>query len=147
MEKQRKNWGKIIFGVFLFAVFLSGAMPVKAAVKLSETDIVLLLGEEGKNTCSLEVSGTKKGDTILFSSKDEAVAAVDKNGKITAVSPGNTTIVCTVTDTSGKKTRKKAAVRVYDNIKSISLGLKKTKPNALFKNKTYQLSYTCKTAA
>ncbi len=147
MEKQRKNWGKIIFGVLLFVAFISGAMPVKAAVKLSETDIVLLLGEGGKDTCSLEVSGAKKGDMILFSSKDEAVAVVDKSGKITAVSPGSTTIICTITDTSGKKTRKKATVRVYDNIKSISLGLKKTKPNALFKNKTYQLSYTCKTAA
>ena len=147
MEKQRKNWGKIIFGVLLFVAFMSGAMPVKAAVKLSETDIVLLLGEGGKDTCSLEVSGAKKGDMILFSSKDEAVAVVDKSGKITAVSPGSTTIICTITDTSGKKTRKKATVRVYDNIKSISLGLKKTKPNALFKNKTYQLSYTCKTAA
>lgn len=146
MEKQGKNWGKIILGILLFAAFMSGAMPVKAAVKLSRTEIVLLLGEEGKNTYSLEVSGAKKSE-IMFSSKDEAVAVVDKNGKITAVSPGSTTIICTVTDEAGKKTKKKATVRVYDNIKSISLTLKETKPNALFKNKTYQLSYTCKTAA
>lgn len=147
MKKQRKNRWKISFVIFFFILLMSGTVTVKAAVNLSETDIVLLLGEEGKDTCSLKVSGIKKSDIITFSSKEEAVAKVDKNGKITAVSPGSTTIVCTITSASGKKTKKKAAVRVYDNIKSISLAVKETKPNALIKNKTYDLIYTCKTKA
>lgn len=148
MENNKK---KLRFATFfctaLAALVLSCAIPVKAEVKLSRTYVVLLLGQDGKDTHLLSVSGTAKGDTYTFSSKDESIAAVDGAGRITAVSPGRTTVTCTVTDADGKKTQKKVTVQVYDNIKSITLAIKDVQKNALHKNTAYALRYTCKTVA
>ncbi|MDE7327887.1 MAG: Ig-like domain-containing protein [Lachnospiraceae bacterium] len=151
METRKKNWGGfrgIVFGCILFLVLALGQkVKAQAAVELSKTYIILHLGQEGEDTYSMEVSGLGKGSTVVFSIKDPAVAVVDGDGKVMAVSPGKTTLVCTVTDAKGKETTKKATVRVYDNIKSITLSIRDVQKNALHKNQAYALTYTCKTVA
>lgn len=144
-ENRRKIWG-LVFCIVFLAVF-APCRKVQAAAELSKTYVILLMGQEGKDTYSMEVSGTGKGSKVEFSIKDASVAAVDEKGKISAVSPGKTTLVCTVTDKEGKETVKKATVRVYDNIKAITLSVKDVEKNALHKNKSYALAYTCKTVA
>ena len=144
-ENRRKIWG-LVFCIVFLAVF-APCRKVQAAAELSKTYVILLMGQEGKDTYSMEVSGTGKGSKVEFSIKDASVAAVDEKGKISALSPGKTTLVCTVTDKEGKETVKKATVRVYDNIKAITLSVKDVEKNALHKNKSYALAYTCKTVA
>lgn len=131
----------------LAAVLFTVPVPARAEAALSKTYVILYLGQDGSDTCTLSVSGIAKSDTVAFSSKNEAVASVSADGVIKAVAPGKTTVTCTVTAKDGTKTQKKATVRVYDNIKSLTIALKDAMPNALRKNTAYQLTYTCQTLA
>lgn len=148
MEKYKKR-AYVLTGLCLIlaALLFCAPLSAQAAASVSKTSVVLYLGQEGKDTCALSVSGVPSGGTVSFSSGNEAVASVSADGVIRAVSPGKTTVVCTVTGRDGKTAQLKTAVRVYDNIKSITLTLKDGTVNALRKNTEYQLSYTCKTAA
>lgn len=122
----------------LAAVLFTVPVPARAEAALSKTYVILYLGQDGSDTCTLSVSGIAKSDTVAFSSKNEAVASVSADGVIKAVAPGKTTVTCTVTAKDGTKTQKKATVRVYDNIKSLTIALKDAMPNALRKNTAYQ---------
>lgn len=138
------------FVLLFFWAFAAGADKTQAAVALSDTSVTLYLGEDGKDTCQLSVSGVPDGAEAVFRSGNKKIAAVtSKTGTVTAVAPGKAVITCTVTEEDGTKTVCKATIYVKDNIKSIALGLADAslRCNELKKHKDYELSYTCKTAA
>lgn len=138
----------VVFFCILFAALaVSATVPAQAAVKLSKTYVVLQLGKDGEDVYQLKVSGISDKDQVKFSVKDEAVVKVDGTGLLTAAAPGKTTVTVQVTAADGTKSKETVTVRVYDNIKSISLGIKGTSYNALHKNTAYVLTYTCKTVA
>lgn len=148
MGKCKKGLRITAFLCLLLAVILFAApASARAEVKVSKTSVTLYLGQEGRDAYTLSVSGISKDDAVTFSSKNEAIASVSADGRIRAVAPGKTTVTCTVTAKDGTKTQKKTTVRVYDNIKSITLSIKDIMPNALRKNTAYQITYTCKTVA
>ncbi len=148
MKNNKNNLRFATFFCIAFAaVIFHCAMPVKAEVKLSRTYVALLLGQEGKDTYQLRISGTPKGALVVFSMENENIALVDETGEIAALAPGRTTLTCTITAKDGEKTVKKVSVQVYDNIRSITLGAKDVQQNALHKNTAYALTYTCKTVA
>ncbi len=148
MAENKKFFRYILLVCMTIVLVMSGSWkPVKAKVELSKTYVVLLLGREGKDTYQIRVSKMAEGDKIAFSSKDQSVAVVDGGGKIMAVAPGKTTVTCTITAAGGEKTKKTVTVRVYDNIKSLTLGVGDVRRNALHKNVSYALTYTCKTVA
>ena len=103
---------KRIFCLVSSLVLLS-AVPVHAKqnIKLNKTFITL----PTKNTYTLKVNGTKK--KVKWSSCKKKIAAVNKDGKITAKKPGTTYIIAKV---NGKKIKCKVSVR---NNKSITYKL------------------------
>lgn len=87
-------------------------------VTLNTNSINWPIGRSGsfKATVSPSNATTK---SVKWSSGNTAVAKVDKNGKLTAVGKGSTTITCTATDGSGKKATCK--VTVYQPVTKIKL--------------------------
>ncbi len=79
-------------------------------LKLSETNIELKVGESKTITATTTPTNT----TIVWTSKDTSVATV-KNGKITGINIGKTTITATTID---EKISKTITVTVVDNGKS-----------------------------
>ena len=83
------------------------AVPVQS-LKLQETSVTLLLGAEGHESYQLMPVILPENATdqeLIWASSDEAVAIVDKSGKVSAVSPGKATITATTTDPSLQKPR------------------------------------------
>lgn len=73
--------------------------PVAATgVSVSDSEIVLIPGE--KKAITAAIKPTTSTDSMTWSSNNEAIARVDGNGTITAVSTGTATV--TVMTTSGK---------------------------------------------
>ena len=66
--------------------------PVKPSVKLDKTSLTLTKGKT--YTLKTTVTGTNKA--VSWSSSNSSVASVDKNGKVTAKTKGNTTITAKV---------------------------------------------------
>lgn len=64
--------------------------PDATGIKLSDTEITLEVNASKTITASLAPEGTL--ETVKWSSKNESVATVDENGKITAVSTGKAII-------------------------------------------------------
>lgn len=71
------------------------ARPVSYAVQMNETQAVLKIGESLQLTASVLKNGEATTETATFSSTEQTVANVDENGKITAISAGETTIQAT----------------------------------------------------
>lgn len=67
--------------------------PDATGIKLSDTEITLEVNASKTITASLAPEGTL--ETVKWSSKNESVATVDENGKITAIAPGKVTIIAT----------------------------------------------------
>ena len=83
------------------------AAPV-AVVTLDKATLSL---EEGK-TESLTLAGFPEGATTSWSSSDEKVATVSKEGKVTAVAAGTATITATITTGEGTKLEVSCVVTV-----------------------------------
>ncbi|MBR3928248.1 MAG: Ig-like domain-containing protein, partial [Clostridia bacterium] len=94
------------------------------SVTLSKHEASLAEGQTLTLTASLNA---KAAGAITFTSSDKAVATVDANGKVTAVSEGTATITAKTyngkTDTC-KVTVKKAASKVEFTLASITIGVK-----------------------
>ena len=86
-------------------------------VKLDKTKITLEKADTTTLTTTILPENTTEDKTITWSSENEAVAKVDKNGKITAVDVGTTNIVAT---TSNGITAK-CSVTVTSKITDVSL--------------------------
>lgn len=91
-----KRYAKLI-ALFLIVFLVVSMFPTKtvsaAAVKLNTQKITISVGQ----TYGLKMTGTSAKAT--WKSEDKKIATVSSAGKVTAVSPGKTTIVATV----GKK--------------------------------------------
>lgn len=66
-----------------------------ASVTLDKTAITLSIGGED----TLQVLGSEEGETVVWSTRNAAVATVE-NGKVTGVGLGNTTVTATVGETT-----------------------------------------------
>lgn len=71
---------------------LSVILPV-TGINLNKASTTIGRGENETLTATVEPDGT--GSTVEWRSSDPSVAAVDQNGKVTAVSAGNATITAT----------------------------------------------------
>ncbi len=93
------------FQISEFAIY-GGERPADPTIQLDKSSLTLEKGE----TDVLTAVTTPAGDAVTFTSSDPAVAAVDPNGKVTAVKTGTAVItaksasgaqaVCTVTVTA-----------------------------------------------
>ena len=83
------------------------ATPV-SGVTLSQDDAVLTVGGETLTLTATVAPANAKDKTVTWTTSDDAVATVDANGVVTAVSAGTATITATATngtdDTSDDKT-------------------------------------------
>ena len=87
-------------------------------IELNKSEITLKVGKTTtlKTTKIYPNNATNKG--ITWSSSDEKVAIVDKNGKVKALKKGNVTIIATAKDGSGIKA--KCIVKVIEKEKKIT---------------------------
>ena len=86
-------------------------------VKLDKTKITLEKADTTTLTTTILPENTTEDKTITWSSENEAVAKVDKNGKITAVDAGTTNIVATTINGITAK----CSVTVTSKITDVSL--------------------------
>lgn len=70
------------------------------AVTLSQNEGILNVGKSVTLTATVTPEEIAADTTVTWSSSDEAVATVDSNGKVTAVSSGNATITATAGEES-----------------------------------------------
>ena len=123
-----KNTGKATIAVgygdnTVLAVYTLKVSNVPKWVKLSDEMIVLTAGDSKQLTVKLP---NKTASTIRYKSKDEAIATVDANGKVTGVAAGTTTVVA---KTCNGKTAKcevkvlggKAPTDLKLNVSSVSI--------------------------
>lgn len=123
-----KNTGKATIAVgygdnTVLAVYMLKVRNVPGWVKLSDKKIVLTAGDSEQLTVKLP---NKTASTIQYKSKDEAIATVDANGKVTGVAAGTTTVVA---KTCNGKTAKcevmvlggKAPTDLKLNVSSVSI--------------------------
>lgn len=95
-----------------------------SSISLNQRNLNLVIGKT--STIVARISPSKATNKeVTWTSSDENVATVDKNGTVTAVGVGTAKITCTATDGSGKTAT--ATVKVTDGkIKVKSLTLNKT---------------------
>ncbi len=105
--EQKKRKKGLIPTLILAAVLIAGAfclwffvlrLPKVDSITLSETETALHIGGETVLTCTIlpeEASGRR----VRWTSSDETVATVDRDGRITAISDGT----CVVTASVGKQ--------------------------------------------
>ena len=119
----------LLIAVIVLLIILISGSKEKGDIELLKNDITLNIGES--SIVSYSIIDTQKEVTSDFISSNPLIATVDKNGKVTAISPGTTTIV--VHYTIGDKTRSKeckVTVNEDPNIsKDISLKLTNFKDN------------------
>lgn len=89
-----------------FCALYFAPISAQGAVKLSQTSITLCR----YHSCTLKLNGTTK--KVTWKSADKNIATVSKNGKVTAISEGKTTIAATV---GNNKYRCKVTVKDYDS--------------------------------
>ena len=103
-------------------------------IELNQSDLELKIGEKFTFELKKYPENTTVTDPVVWQSTNEAVAAVDQNGVVTAVAGGECTIVATVGGKSDVCT-----VTVQDGVEKVELD--KTKI-FLVKGHSDQLSYT-----
>ena len=106
--------------------------------KLNKTSLRLKAGA----TATLKVTN---GKAKSFKSSKKAIATVDKKGKVTALSKGNSTI--TVTTTKGKKLTCKVKVQTNPTLKIGGETFRKSKTYIIKKDKTLTVNIKGKAAA
>ena len=102
-------------------------------VKLDVSSLDLLIGEKHDLVATvLPENATDK--SVTFSSLDEDIASVDKDGKVTAKKAGTTYVFCSANDGSGKQAKVKVTVsESHIDVTSVSIGSVKSitlEPNA-----------------
>ena len=102
-------------------------------VKLDVEALDLTVGGE-HNLVATVLPDNATDKSVTFSSLDEDVATVDKDGKVSAIAAGNTYVFCSANDGSGKQAKVKVTVREsHIPVTSISVGSIKSvtlEPNA-----------------
>ena len=110
-----------------------------AFAAINSSEVTLRVGE--RKTLSLTISkGIKKSSlTLDWSSSDEEVATVDDKGNVTAVSPGEATVSCTITSPEGKEQIVDCLVTVRIPVSAL---LPDEKAVSVHPGSSRQLSYT-----
>lgn len=107
----------IIIIVVIAAVvcmYKAGVLPREAKISLANTSIHLYKNDEKKLTVVYKPARANKPD-IKWTSSDSSIASVSKNGTVTAVGKGSTSI--SAKTSSGQKV--KCAVKVSDPAKTV----------------------------
>ena len=73
-------------------------VPAEAmtGISLDKTELIMIKHEKQELKVSYEPAGTTEPRDVLWSSKDEKIAAVDESGEVTATGKGTTTITAKV---------------------------------------------------
>ena len=83
----------------LAAMLLTGCQwndnPVRTSLEVEQTDLTLQVGESATRAASTQ----SKDYEFIYTSSNPAVATVDQNGKVTALTVGETTITVTMPET------------------------------------------------
>ena len=79
--------------------------------KVSISDITVNYKDSAKITSQITLDGDVKY-TTSFTSSDTSVATIDKDGRVTTLRKGTTTVTCTVTDEYGNTTKDTCTVTV-----------------------------------
>ncbi len=126
---MKKNFFKKLSFVLALAMIVSvlapaaGAFAAAKAPKLSASTKYLYLGQEDKNEYDFNIANKQKGWKYLWSSSNEKVADINaKNGFVTAMAAGKSTISVVITDKDGEEIDElTATVVVRDNMKEVTI--------------------------
>lgn len=130
-NKSSKKWGKYNTKGVSVTVPKKNSTPAKVLVQSVDIDnvtrVLTTKGETYQFTSTvLPANATTK--TLKWTSSNPKVATIDQNGKVTAVTEGETTITATATDGSGKKDTANIKVNfnVPKNVSATGIKLNKT---------------------
>ena len=100
----------------------------KVTVKVAAKDITVpdnlgvKLNDENETTVEATVSPADASDVkVSYASTDEAVATVDKDGRVQVLQPGECDIVTTLTQEDKKVVEKKTHIKAYYEVEGITL--------------------------
>ena len=100
----------------------------KVTVKVAAKDITVpdnlgvKLNDENETTVEATVSPADATDVkVSYASTDEAVATVDKDGRVQVLQPGECDIVTTLTQEDKKVVEKKTHIKAYYEVEGITL--------------------------
>ena len=100
----------------------------KVTVKVAAKDITVpdsldvKLNDGSETTVEATVSPTDATDVkVSYASTDEAVATIDKDGRVQVLQPGECDIVTTLTQEGKKVVEKKTHIKAYYEVESITL--------------------------
>ena len=100
----------------------------KVTVKVTAKDITVpenldvKLNDENETAVEATVSPADATDVeVSYASTDEAVATVDKDGKVQVLQPGECDIVTTLTQESEKVAEKKTHIKAFYEVESVTL--------------------------
>ncbi|MHB8128868.1 MAG: Ig-like domain-containing protein [Mobilitalea sp.] len=136
---MRKNFFKKLSFVLALAMIISVIAPAAGAFaatapKLNAKTKYLHLDKEGLNDFNFNVSSKQDGWKYLWSSANEAVATVEKNGVVTATGVGTTKVSVVISEDGEEVDELTATVTVRDNITELtSLYIQGTTPPAVDK--------------
>lgn len=130
-NKSSKKWGKYNTKGVSVTVPKKNSTPAKVLVQSVQIDSITTAIETKGGTYQftskvLPANATNK--TLKWTSSNPKVATIDQNGKVTAVTEGETTITATATDGSGKKDTANIKVNfnVPKNVSATGIKLNKT---------------------
>jgi uncharacterized protein YjdB len=104
------------------------ATPVKTKVTLSKSSVSLYKGQKYKLTVK-KANKKVKHKSVKWTTSNEKVAIVDKNGNIKGMKKGTAYVYCKVKWRNNKTTSVKCKVKVYNPVKAKSFKLNKTTIN------------------
>lgn len=141
MSKNCKKACKMLTAfVIAAALFLSMLTPAMAATAkkvptLNATEKTILMGK----TFDFNINNKIQGSSYAWTSNNKKVAVVDKNGIVTGVDKGSTTIYCVITTPKKITYRLKAKVTVLKPIVNLVINNKITHMNV---DEVYNLNVT-----
>jgi hypothetical protein len=146
---MKKNFFKKLSFVLALAMIVSVIMPAAGAFaatkapKLSATKKYLHLDKEGANEYDFNITNKGKNWKYEWSSANENVAEVGKNGLTTATGVGTTKVSVVITDKDGDEVDElTATVVVRDNIASVKITKVPTGKLAVGASNDFNRSFT-----
>jgi hypothetical protein len=136
---MRKNFFKKLSFVLALAMIISVIAPAAGAFaasapKLNSTKKYLHLDKDGANDFDFNITNKQKGWKYNWSSANEAVATVKKNGVVTATGVGTTKVSVVISEDGEEVDELSATVTVRDNIAELtSLYIQGASPAAVDK--------------
>jgi hypothetical protein len=146
---MKKNFFKKLSFVLALAMIVSVIMPAAGAFaatkapKLNATKKYLHLDKEGANEYDFNITNKVTGWKYKWSSANENVAEVAKNGLVTATGVGTTKVSVVISDKDGDEVDElKATIVVRDNIASVKITKVPTATLAVGASNDFNRSFT-----